>query len=57
VAGRGNSKREPGGTVAACPGSSDADNETHRAFLAHGFERSRFEEPTDGTRRKYWQAR
>ena len=44
----------PGGTVIACPGNNDVDNETHRAFAAHGFEWSRFEEPEDGTKRKYW---
>ncbi len=43
-----------GGTVIACPGNSDVDNETHAVFLAHGFEWSRFEEPRDGTKRKYW---
>jgi SAM-dependent methyltransferase len=45
---------KPGGTVIACPGTSDEDNETHRVFLAHGFRWSRFEEPQDGTKRKYW---
>ena len=45
-----------GGTVVACPGSNDIDNEMHRVFVAHGFEWSRFEEPQDGTKRKYWRA-
>jgi hypothetical protein len=26
----------------------------HRVFVAHGFAWSRFEEPEDGTKRKYW---
>lgn len=45
---------KPGGTVIACPGNNDVDNETHRVFLAYGFEWSRFDEPADGTKRKYW---
>ena len=45
---------KPGGTVIACPGNNDVDNETHRVFLAHGFDWSRFDEPEDGTKRKYW---
>jgi len=43
-----------GGMVIACPGNGDSDNETHRAFVEHAFEWSRFEEPQDGTKRKYW---
>jgi len=45
---------KPGGTVIACPGNNDVDNETHEVFIAYGFEWSRFEEPEDGTKRKYW---
>lgn len=45
---------KPGGIVIACPGSNDVDNELHRSFVAHGFECSQFEEPEDGTKRKYW---
>ena len=44
----------PGGMVIGCPGNGDVDNETHAAFLAHGYEWSRFEEPRDGVKRKYW---
>ena len=47
----------PGGTVIACPGNNDADNDAHAAFLEHGFEWSRFEEPEDGMKRKYWRVR
>ena len=45
---------KPGGRVIACPGNDDMDNETHDVFVAHGFEWSRFEEPEDGMKRKYW---
>lgn len=47
----------PGGMVIACPGNNDDDNETHAAFLQHGFEWSRFEEPGAGMKRKYWRVR
>jgi len=43
-----------GGIVIACPGNNDVDNAMHRAFIAHGFDWSRFDEPEDGTKRKYW---
>jgi len=43
-----------GGTMIACPGNGDADNETHAAFVRHGFQWERFDEPQDGTKRKYW---
>ena len=43
-----------GGTVIACPGNGDVDNETHDVFRAHGFEWGTFEEPRDGVKRKYW---
>lgn len=45
---------KPGGLVIACPGNGDTDNKTHQAFVDHGFDWSRFEEPQDGTKRKYW---
>jgi len=44
----------PGGMAIACPGNGDVDNDTHRVFLEHGFEWATFEEPGDGTKRKYW---
>lgn len=43
-----------GGTIILCPGNNDTDNETHRFLTAQGFEWSRFEEPGDGIKRKYW---
>jgi len=47
----------PGGVVVACPGNGDVDNETHAAFVERGFQWARFEEPQDGTKRKYWRER
>ena len=44
----------PGGMVILCPGNNDCDNETHRFLVEHGFACSRFEEPQDGWKRKYW---
>lgn len=44
----------PGGMVILCPGNNDEDNEVHTFLLEHGFEWSRFEEPEDGWKRKYW---
>ena len=47
----------PGGTVIACPGNNDVDNETHEVFVKRGFAWARFDEPHDGAKRKYWRAR
>ncbi len=44
-----------GGMIILCPGNNDQDNETHDVLVARGFEWSRFEEPRDGWKRKYWQ--
>ncbi len=44
----------PGGIIILCPGNNDADNDTHDFLVARGFEWSRFEEPRDGWKRKYW---
>lgn len=43
-----------GGMLLLCPGNNDQDNDIHRFLLAHGFAWSRFEEPRDGIKRKYW---
>jgi len=43
-----------GGMIILCPGNSDQDNEAHDLLVARGFEWSRFEEPRDGWKRKYW---
>jgi 2-polyprenyl-3-methyl-5-hydroxy-6-metoxy-1,4-benzoquinol methylase len=45
---------KPGGMIILCPGNNDKDNDIHRFLLAQGFEWSRFEEPCDGIKRKYW---
>ena len=43
-----------GGMIILCPGNSDKDNDAHRFLLDRGFDWSRFEEPHDGWKRKYW---
>ena len=45
---------KPGGRIILCPGNGDKDNDVHRFLAEHGFQWSRFEEPTDGWKRKYW---
>ena len=44
----------PGGMIILCPGNSDHDNEIHHFLEDRGFCWSRFEEPQDGIKRKYW---
>lgn len=43
-----------GGMIILCPGNNDKDNDAHQFLVSHGFEWSRFEEPRDGVKRKYW---
>lgn len=43
-----------GGMIIHCPGNNDEDNETHQFLVGHGYKWSRFEEPDDGIKRKYW---
>ena len=43
-----------GGMVIHCPGNNDVDNEIHRLLIAKGYSWSKFEEPGDGMKRKYW---
>jgi hypothetical protein len=43
-----------GGMVILCPGNVDKDNDAHRVLVSEGFSWSRFEEPEDGIKRKYW---
>jgi SAM-dependent methyltransferase len=45
---------KPGGMLILCPGNNDVDNKTHKFLIEHNFEWSRFEEPRDGIKRKYW---
>jgi SAM-dependent methyltransferase len=44
----------PGGVIILCPGNNDRDDEAHQYLVEQGFSWSRFEEPEDGTKRKYW---
>jgi SAM-dependent methyltransferase len=43
-----------GGVIILCPGNNDVDDDIHAFLVEHGFEWSRFEEPRDGWKRKYW---
>lgn len=43
-----------GGIVVYCPGNLDRDNDVHWYLIDQGYSWSRFEEPVDGWRRKYW---
>ncbi len=43
-----------GGMIIHCPGNNDEDNETHQFLVSHGYKWSKFEEPDDGVKRKYW---
>ncbi len=45
---------KPGGMVILCPGNNDRDEGWHGFLVEQGFEWSRFEEPGDGIKRKYW---
>ncbi len=44
----------PGGMVILCPGSSEREDESHACLVARGYAWSRFEEPRDGVKRKFW---
>lgn len=44
----------PGGMIILCPGNNDQDNVVHAFLIEQGFACSRFEEPGDGMKRKYW---
>jgi SAM-dependent methyltransferase len=43
-----------GGWVILCPGNNDVDDERHAFLIKRGYSWSRFEEPRDGMKRKYW---
>jgi SAM-dependent methyltransferase len=43
-----------GGMVILCPGNNDQDNPAHEVLVTRGYRWSRFEEPGDGWKRKYW---
>ncbi|MTI94066.1 MAG: class I SAM-dependent methyltransferase [Firmicutes bacterium] len=44
----------PGGMIVLCPGNNDKDNAAHKFLVETGFQWSRFEQPRDGIKRKYW---
>ena len=44
----------PGGMVVLCPACNDVDDDGHRTLVAAGYAWSTFEEPGEGTKRKYW---
>ncbi len=43
-----------GGMVILCPGNNDHDEGWHQFLVDQGYQWSRFEEPGDGVKRKYW---
>jgi len=45
---------KPGGMVILLPGNNDQDQGWHDYLVEKGFEWSRFLEPTEGWKRKYW---
>jgi SAM-dependent methyltransferase len=45
---------KPGGMIILCPGNNDTDEGWHQFLVDRGFKWSRFEEPGDGFKRKYW---
>jgi SAM-dependent methyltransferase len=45
---------KPGGLLILCPGSSLNETKAHDFLVSQGFSWSLFEEPQDGTKRKYW---
>jgi SAM-dependent methyltransferase len=45
---------KPGGMIILCPGTSLSEQAAHEFLLSKGFAWSTFEEPRDGTKRKYW---
>lgn len=45
---------KPGGMLILCPGTSINETKAHEYLVSQGFSWSVFEEPRDGTKRKYW---
>ena len=43
-----------GGMIILCPGTSLQETKAHDFLVSQGFSWSTFEEPQDGTKRKYW---
>jgi SAM-dependent methyltransferase len=46
-----------GGMIILCPGNNDRDEGHHQFLVDQGFKWSRFEEPEDGVKRKYWKTK
>lgn len=44
----------PGGMIILCPGNNDRDEGWHQYLVDQGYQWSRFKEPGDGIKRKYW---
>jgi SAM-dependent methyltransferase len=44
----------PGGMIILCPGTSLSETKAHEYLVSQNFNWSTFEEPRDGTKRKYW---
>ncbi len=44
----------PGGWIILCPGNNDVEDDRHAFLVSQGCQWSRFEEPRDGWKRKYW---
>lgn len=45
---------KPGGMIIFCPGNNDIEDSRHAFLVDQGFMWSRFEEPGEGIKRKYW---
>lgn len=45
---------KPGGMVILCPGNNDTDEGWHEFLVSQGYEWSRFIEPPNDIKRKYW---
>ena len=48
---------KPEGMVILCPGNNDLNNDRHEFLVSQGCQWSRFEEPVDGWKRKYWKTK
>lgn len=45
---------KPGGMLILCPGTSMQETRAHDYLISQGFRCSEFEEPQEGSKRKYW---
>jgi ubiquinone/menaquinone biosynthesis C-methylase UbiE len=48
---------QPGGSLIFCPATGETENAAHDVLMSDGFAWSRFEEPRDEWKRKYWRTR